>query len=179
MTRNEGEPIQWRPIGRVRGRRRYYRQLPSKAEKIIVHPGGRYHYAHWHVDIEGMGNLSWRERRAHLSVLFALYRNILAQTTGWQEPYQCWVQIDAADSSQDAVFFHTPNSYGSFPHTFGSAQSGVPVPDRLREFLTEPTWRFGRTDAIGRTNIAWVLKKSIETGSWLPVVCLHRPCWFP
>jgi hypothetical protein len=104
------------PQGKVRGRRRYYRKLTLAAEKVIVQSDIWYDYRHWHVDWRGLGNFSWRERRSHLVALFAVYRQVLAQIEEWSEPHERWLQIDAADSSQDAVFLHTPNPNGTdFP----------------------------------------------------------------
>ena len=102
---------------------------------------------HWHVDWRGIGNLSWRARRSHLAALFTVYRRVLAQTEEWTEPYQCWLQIDAADSSQDAVFIHTPNPYtNDFPVNFDWVPWDAEIPERLREFVTDPAWQFGRVD---------------------------------
>jgi hypothetical protein len=58
--------VQHRPHRKVRGRRRYYRQLEHKASNFIVREDTGYDRMHWHADWPGMGNLSWRERRSHL-----------------------------------------------------------------------------------------------------------------
>jgi hypothetical protein len=136
---------QYRPTGKVRGRRRYYRTLHRDAEAFVISPEGAYDYTHWHVDWEGMGNLRWRERREHLAALFTTFRRLLAETAGWSAPHQVWLQIDACDSSQDAVYLHTPNPNSeNYPNTFAGTQWGAEVPERLREFITEPSWQFGR-----------------------------------
>ena len=103
---------------------------------------------HWHVDWRGLGNLSWRERRSHLVALFAFYGRVLAQIEEWSEPHQCRLQIDAADSSQDAVFLHTsnPNATNS-PHSFDYVRWEAEAPEYLREFLTDSTWQFDNLDA--------------------------------
>ncbi|MBV9774222.1 MAG: hypothetical protein JO040_09755 [Gemmatimonadetes bacterium] len=105
---------------------------------------------HWHVDSRGMGNLSWRSRRAHLSAVFTMYERLLAQTREWEEPHQCWLLIDATDSSYDAVFLHTPNpNRDNFPLDFSWVTWDVEVPERLREFMTDPAWQFGRSEFQG------------------------------
>lgn len=135
--------------GRVRGRRRYYRALRRKAENFSVRPTGSYDYMHWHVDWRGLGNLSWRERREHLSALFTLFTRLLAETSDWSTPHQAWLVIDAQDGSQDAVYLHTGNpNADNFPNRFVGAEWDVPVPDRLREFVTDPSWQFGRIDDL-------------------------------
>jgi hypothetical protein len=76
-----------------------------------------------------------------------MFRRLLAQTAGWTQPYQCWLQIDPADSSQDAVYLHAPNPNGSeFPIEFEWVQWNAEIPERLREFVTDPDWEFGRSD---------------------------------
>ncbi len=144
----EDNPIQCRvPAGKVRGRRRYYRRLTADIEKVVVSSEGWYCHRHWHVDWRGIGNLSWRDRRSHLTALFETYRRVLDQTKDWSKPYQCWLQIDAVDSSQDAVFLHTPNpNADNFPLNFDRVTWGVQVPDLLTEFLTDSKWQFGVSD---------------------------------
>jgi|SRR5271165_935342 len=147
VTVGQDNPVQWRPQRKVRGRRRYYRKLAVESESVVVQRCGWFELKHWHVDRLGLGNLSWRERRSHLAALFAVYRRVLAHTQGWSDPYECWLQIDAADSSQDAVFLQTPNpSSNTFPVGFDSVLWDGDIPERLREFVTDPTWQFGRSD---------------------------------
>ena len=136
-----------RPPRKVRGRRRYYRALARDAERFAVEPGEWFDYMHWHPDWFGMGNVRWRQRRAHLAALFTMFRRLAAQTAAWDRAHQVWVQIDAIDSAQDAVYLHTPNpNADNFPNRFEHVAWGEDVPERLREFLTDPTWEFGRSD---------------------------------
>ena len=138
---------QTRPAGRVRGRRGYYRALHREANSFSVRSSGWYDYMHWHVDWQGLGNLRWRERREHLSALFTMFRRLLADVKHWDTAHQEWLQIDAFDGSQDAVYLHTPNPNGdNFPNEFAGVVWDAPVPDRLREFLTDSSWQFGRID---------------------------------
>jgi hypothetical protein len=88
---------------------------------------------HWHADWAGMGNLSRRDR-----------------TAGWPRPHQCWLLIDARDSSQDAVFLHTPNpNADNFPCVFAGTAWDAPVPELLREFVADFAWQFGRAEERG------------------------------
>ncbi len=138
---------QYRPSRKVRGRRRYYRTLRREAESFAVHPSGHYDYMHWHADWPGLGNLRWQERREHLAAVFTMFGRLLDETRGWATPHQVWVQIDAYDSSQDAVFLHTPNlNSDNFPNEFEGTAWDADIPDRLREFVTDPSWQFGRLE---------------------------------
>lgn len=141
---------QRRPRWKVRGRRRYYRALERDAARFSVSDVGWYDYMHWHVDWWGTGNLSWRERRSHLAALFTMFRRLLAQTDRWEQPHQCWLLIDPGDSSQDAVYLHTPNPNGRvFPAPLDEVRWDAEIPARLRELITEPDWQFGRADESG------------------------------
>jgi hypothetical protein len=142
--------VQLRPVRKVRGQRRYYRSLDRKAARFHVELRGWYDLKHWHVDWGGLGNFSWRGRRAHLAALFTMYRRLLAQTRAWQEPHQCWLFIDAGDGSNDAVYLHTRNpNQDNFPLDFKWVVWEADVPARLREFMTDPAWQFGLSDGQG------------------------------
>jgi hypothetical protein len=94
-----------------------------------------------------MGNLRWRERREHLSALFTTFERLLAETADWEEPHQVWLQIDPCDSSQDAVYLHTSNpNADNFPCAFEGTRWDAEIPERLREFIVNPSWQFGRID---------------------------------
>lgn len=141
------DPVQHRPLAKVRGRRRYYRALLRDAARVTIDESGWYDRMHWHVDRLGLGNVSWRERRSHLAALFAMFRDVLRTTSTWGAPHQCWLQINAVDSSQDAIYLHTPNpNNDDFPIGFECVQWDAEVPERLREFVNEASWQFGRTD---------------------------------
>lgn len=139
-----------RPKGRVRGQRRYYRVLQRDAARFAVpRLGNWYDYMHWHVDWRGLGNTSWLARRAHLDALFTTFRRVLAQTAEWSDPHQVWLQVDAMDSSQDAVYLHTPNpNKENYPNAFDGVDWNAPVPERLQAFLVGTTWEFGRIDSL-------------------------------
>jgi hypothetical protein len=136
-----------RPRRKVRGQRGYYRALARDAAAFQVPRTGWFDYMHWHADWEGLGNLTWRARRAHLAALFTMFRRLVAQTRAWPEPHQVWLQIDAIDGAQDAVYLHTPNpNAANFPNDFAGTTWDAPVPERLQEFVTDPQWQFGRLE---------------------------------
>ena len=145
------------PTRKVRGQRRYYGNLARVVDRVFVHDDW-YAHRHWHVDRHGLGNVSWPARRAHLVVLFALFRRVLELAKARTNPYQCFVVIEPYDSAQDAVYIHSPNPNGEeFPIPFG-VDWEADVPERLREFM-DPAWMFGRGDG-GRTT--FVIKERTE-----------------
>ena len=135
-----------RPRRKQHGQRRYYRSLARDAERFAVEPDGWYTIMHWHVDSQGMGNLSWRARRAHLAALFTMFERMLAELEAWEDPHQAWLSVDPLDSSYDAVYLHSHNPYGvTFPLSFDWVKWDVEVPERLRGYMTDPRWQLGRT----------------------------------
>lgn len=147
---NDCEWVQRRPWRKKRGKRRYYRTLARDAADFGEELSGWYDLMHWHVDWDGIGNLSWRSRRAHLAALFTTYERLLAQLDGWSEPHQCWVHIDPADSSFDAVYLHTKNpNRDNFPLSFEWVEWDAEIPERLHEFVTPGSLQFGRSELNG------------------------------
>lgn len=143
----DSELAPYRPRGKVRGGRGYYRALHRDAAAFSVCPAGWYDKMHWHADWPGVGNLRWSERREHLTALFTMFRRLLAETALWTTPHQTWLQIDAADSSQDAIYLHTANPNAeNFPNQFTGVVWDSEIPRRLREFITDPSWQFGRLE---------------------------------
>jgi hypothetical protein len=138
------------PSRKTRGLRRYYRGIARKAAgyRIDTEDGSWYDFWHVHVGRDGLGDHSWRARRQHLVALFDTFRSILLQieTEGWTTPHQVWVYIDPTDSAMDAVYVHTPNpNHDNFPHAFENVDWTAPVPERLRDLITDPAWQFGRS----------------------------------
>lgn len=146
---NDSEVDRMLPQGKVRGRRRRYRALHRDAARFAVKPQGWYDFMHWHVDWDGLGNLHWHERREHLAALFVMFRRLLTETADWPVPHQAWLQVDGFDGSQDAVYLHTANpNRDNFPATFPGVVWDADVPERLNEFMTDPSWQFGRLDEL-------------------------------
>jgi hypothetical protein len=136
------------PRGKVRGKRGYYRALRRDAAAFNVKLRGPFDYMHWHVDWLGLGNSRWRARREHLQALFTTFARLIEETAAWTGPYQVWLQIDTRDGSQDAVYLHTPNDHSAFPNPFDQVMWDAPIPERLREFVTDPAWQFGRYEEL-------------------------------
>src|SRR5687767_162580 len=109
-----------RPRKRFRHARRYYRRLRREAESDRIPSGGRGWFDMWHThpDRRGHGNLGGCHRRLHLQAGFLIFERYLAEAAEIGAPMQVFMSIDALDSSQDAVWVHTPNiNRDNFPFT--------------------------------------------------------------
>lgn len=114
-------------------------------KRAVLQRNKWYDTMHWDVDWHGLGNLSWPNRKSHLAAFFTT-QPLASQTQEWTEPRQCWLVIDALDSSQDAVYLHTPNpNQENFPLSFDWVQWNTEIPRRLRKFMIDPTLQFGRS----------------------------------
>jgi len=132
------------PKKKLRGRGRYIRKILAIAETfpIDVSDASWYDRWHYHPDWHGYGNLSWRLRKAHLHAMTKAYGNFAKQLSGYKNQYQLYLYLDSSDSSQDAVFIHTPNPNGnSFPVKYDDVEWGIP---NIAEYFEAslPNYRF-------------------------------------
>lgn len=135
------------PRKRFRHARRYYRRLRREAESDRIPSGGSGWFDMWHThpDWRGDGNRGARHRRLHLRAGFTIFERYLAEAAELGVPMQVFMTIDALDSSQDAVWVHTPNpNRDNFPYAFGGVDWNVKPPVILREFLLGRPWQLGR-----------------------------------
>lgn len=114
------------PRKKLRGIKRYFRRLFSKVEalELDVSEGAWYNFWHYHPDWYGYGNLNWPMRARHLEALAKAFGRFAQQLATSSRPYQLWIYLDANDSSQDAVYIHTPNPHSEFPRVMEWADWG-------------------------------------------------------
>jgi hypothetical protein len=130
----------------------YYRKLQSDAESFVLDVGEDEWYDLWHthVDWDGIGNESLEARRLHLKALFTVFERIQTQVRNYPHPYQTWVVVDEADSSQDAVYFHTKNpNTDNFPIDFSFVDWNVVCPQMLVEFVDSNRYEVGWSEYEG------------------------------
>lgn len=145
------------PRKRFRHARRYYRTLRRRAESDCIPSGGQGWFDMWHThpDWRGDGNRGARHRRRHLEAGFTIFERYLAEAARIGAPMQVFMSIDALDSSQDAVWVHTPNpNRDNFPFCFEGTEWSVEPPVILREFLRGRPWQLGR--AQGSPGFYWI-----------------------
>ncbi|QDT59954.1 hypothetical protein SV7mr_24680 [Stieleria bergensis] len=116
---------------------------------------------HTHFDWSGDGNCGTAERRPFIQQLMQFFHDVETHTSTWTKPNQQWIVIDENDSSQDAVYLHTPNpNRDNFPYTFDAVEWGVDVPDWLNDLIDTQTHEFGRCIFNDATTF-WVRRRSV------------------
>lgn len=129
---------------RFRGQKRYYLRIQRKAQEFVpdLAPEHWYDYWHYHADWPGYGNLSWKHRKAHLAAYYQVFKTFARLTANYSLPFQLWLYLDAEDSGQDGVYFHTPNPNGDgnhFPDKLPEVQWGLPALEKyLGDVLAMP-----------------------------------------
>ena len=136
----------WPRHKRFRGAKRYYEKLAREARSFSysLREGEWYEMHHHHFDFFGHGRRGVKHHRAHLNALFTAFRRVLADVRLSGRPAQVFVYIAPHGSPEgDALFIHTPNPHGTFPHDFDGVEWDVPPPAYLREFISEEAWQVG------------------------------------
>ncbi|MBV8620789.1 MAG: hypothetical protein JOY84_18130 [Curvibacter sp.] len=104
----------------------YYYGLKKRLRRFKVDIQKRKWFDLWHEhpDFEGFGDLSWRHKRRHLSMLLRTLTKarIELQNSGMQ--YQIFAAVYTNESANNAVYVHTPNPNGS---QFPCELSGTPL----------------------------------------------------
>ncbi|HEY8399934.1 MAG TPA: hypothetical protein VIK89_01660 [Cytophagaceae bacterium] len=60
-------------------------------------------------DWDGEGNTDPKLRKQFFEEMILFYQELKLQLKGYSKPYQLWIQVHEQDSSQNAVYLHTPN----------------------------------------------------------------------
>jgi hypothetical protein len=139
---------------KLRGGRRYFRNLVRWPDTIEVPFGEGAWYDFWHVhpDFLGWSKARRGARGPHLAVLFEAFRRVLAEAEAYAGAAQVFVAVNRNDSSGDALYVHTSNPNDeNFPYAFEPYRwDGFGVPAWLRPFL-DPSWDVGETVFEGET----------------------------
>ena len=116
---------------------------------------------HTHFDWSGDGNCGVAERQRFIEQLLEFFRDVEAHTANWTKPKQQWIVIHENDSSQDAVYLHTPNpNRNNFPYPFDGVEWNAEVPQWLLDLIDTKTLELGRCTFSG-ANTFWVRRRNI------------------
>jgi hypothetical protein len=102
---------------------------------------------HTHVDWKGLGNESSESRREFRRLLFMVWNHLEQLANRISGPWQSWIVLDQEDSSQDAVYLHTPNpNRDNFPYGFEGVTWGIEPPVWLVEFVSRSGIEIGKSE---------------------------------
>jgi len=106
---------------------------------------------HTHPDWEGDGNEGPEARRPFLVALFTMLGRLRLLSAAFARPNQFWALVDANDSANDAVYFHTQNpNYDNFPIEFDFPDFDAQVPEWLTSYVDRSIYRIGAASRDGR-----------------------------
>ena len=92
---------------------------------------------HTHVDWDGEGNKNWEKRKEYIDRLVSLYNDLKNRLTNYPKQFQLWIWILESDSSQDAVYVHTPNPNDNFPITLKKERGQETKDKRLHDYIAK------------------------------------------
>lgn len=98
--------------------RLYYAKLKRKSRTYAVRMDKKLwcDLHHEHFDWDGKGNTDRAHRVAHLNALLRALSRARFELTNYGKPFQIFGYVDLKNSSNDALYVHTPNPNGSeFP----------------------------------------------------------------
>jgi hypothetical protein len=116
-------------IRKHRGLKRYYRNLAIKNDfdkaTWLDFENSATWFDNWHLhfDWKGYGNDSFKRRKPHLDKLFRHFDMLVDRTKRLKTDFQLYAVLLDMDSSNDALFLHTPNPNNSqFPFQFSDLE---------------------------------------------------------
>lgn len=108
----------------------------NKMERIVAsldfnsHRGTWFDMWHTHMDWEGKGNEGFDVRRRYLIEAIKSFDTFWSKLEDHPQPYQAWILVDLTDSSEDAIYIHSPDPAGDSPFPFSiGLQQADPLPD--------------------------------------------------
>lgn len=125
------------PLGRFRGKRRYFGRVQAQAAafELDAGPDAWWDLWHYHADWPGWGNRRWKYRAAHLRALAIVFRHAADRALLCRRPFQAWILLSGRDAGEDGVYLHSANPNRTpYPlRLSGATTAGSP---RLLHFLS-------------------------------------------
>jgi hypothetical protein len=117
----------------------YAKKLESRARKYRLNTSDDQWYDLWHAHLDinlGEGNLSAANRKLCIAAHVRLHDKLVKQARHFLIPWQCWVIVDARNSWNDAVYFHTPNpQHSNYPVEFPMVIWGIATPESMKGLI--------------------------------------------
>ena len=129
-----------------RGLRKYYKKLSdSSVINNLDFSGGDsswFDLYHIHIGNSGLGNISWRSRKQHLSALFSIAGELEEKLKTYSKNFQYWILISENNSFEDSIYIHTSNPNNSeFPISVGFDNNYEGKNTKLFDFLSQKDYK--------------------------------------
>jgi hypothetical protein len=119
--------------------------MDNKMERIVAaydfdsRRGSWFDMWHTHVDWHGKGTDDATVREHFLLEAIRSYDTFCGKMEDRGLPYQAWILVDLQDSSEDAIYVHSPDPHGDspFPFSIGLAQSEPAADDPISQVFIE------------------------------------------
>ncbi|HPH97901.1 MAG TPA: hypothetical protein PKW33_16795 [Anaerolineaceae bacterium] len=134
--------------------------------RLFLQEGEWYDFWHIHPAIYGDGSADLPDHRRYIALSMAFFERIRSHANGFKMPWQSWVIVDPLDSTQDAVYFHTPNPHQrDFPFSFQDVTWNIETPELLDGLVDLNQFEIGES-FTGGTVLYWIRpKEKIEAGA--------------
>ena len=121
-------------------------QLNEAKQKVETFQleAGWYDLWHIHLDMSGQGKKSITKHKKFILLFLELLNKIEKQAKTLNSPWQSFIVIEPNDSSQDAVYFHTPNpNSNNFPYEFEGVNWEIETPFILEGIINNDKYIIG------------------------------------
>lgn len=117
----------------------------NKMERIVAsldfdsHAGSWFDMWHTHMDWAGAGNDDATARNKYLIEAIRAFDTFCSKMEHRSQAYQAWILVDLTDSSEDAIYIHSPDPAGDspFPFSIGLQRQDAAANDELCQVFTE------------------------------------------
>jgi hypothetical protein len=117
----------------------------NKMERIVAsldfnsHRGSWFDMWHTHMDWSGKGNDDAAARTTYLIEAMKAFDTFCSKMEDRPQPYQAWILVDLTDSSEDAIYLHSPDPAGDspFPFSIGLQRQDPDADDELSQVFTQ------------------------------------------
>jgi len=143
--------------------RSYYRKLTKKSRNFSIQMERRQwcDLYHEHFDWDGKGDENRFHRARHLNALFRALRRARVELAGCNQPYQLFAYVDLKNSTNDALYVHTPNPNGSpFPSPIERISVVAQAPPLIMAKINAKYYEIRRSKKRGES-IFYIIPKAV------------------
>jgi hypothetical protein len=162
---------------KYRGLRRYYKNLAIQNDfektgyfEYFKNPNAWFYHKHWHFDLNGFGNHSFKRRKPHLDKLFRHFEMLVEGVKSLKVEFQLFAVILDNHSASDALFLHSPNPNGSeFPLTWEELSETCTLKNKdLIDYLNQQN-EYEKLYGIAEESFCVLFKKNIGIQTFMQI----------